>query len=99
MKKAARWICIVVFLLLCAAVVWFLHLFTVADETITYIDWQSAVQIAQDGTQTPYELDGSVTTTPEQEGTFRFVASLPGNLGRGYKGDEEAWGHSNVILH
>ena len=84
MKKAVRWICPVVFLLLCATVVWFLHLFTVTDETITYIDWQSAVQIVQDGTQTPYELDGSVTATPEQEGTFCFVASLPGDLGCGY---------------
>lgn len=84
MKKTARWVCPLLFLVLCAAVIWFLHLFTVTDEAITYIDWQSAVQIAEDGTETPYPLDDSVTTMPEQEGTFRFTATLPAGLDRGY---------------
>ena len=84
MKKTARWICPLIFLLLCAVVIWFLHLFTVTDKNITYIKWQSAVQIAEDGAETPYALDGSITTMPEQNGTFRFVADLPDGLGSGY---------------
>lgn len=84
MKKAARWVCPLVFLVLCAAVIWFLHLFTVTDEAITYIDWQSAVQIAEDGTETPYAPSCSVTAAPEQEGALRFTAALPAGLGRGY---------------
>lgn len=83
MKKAARWICPLIFLLLCAGVIWFLHLFTVMDEAITYINWRSAVQIAEDGTETPYALDGSVTSAPEQKGAFRFTATLPQGLGDG----------------
>ena len=84
MRKAARWVCPLVFLLLCAAVFWFLHLFTTTDKTMTYIEWQSAVQIAEDGTESPYALDGSVTNMPEQSGTFRFTATLPEGLGDGY---------------
>lgn len=84
MKKAARWICPIVFLVLCAGVIWFLHLFTVTDEEMTYIDWQSAVQIAEDGTEMPYPLNDSVTNTPEQDGAFRFTTMLPEGLGDGY---------------
>lgn len=84
MKKAARWICPVVFLALCAAVIWFLHLFTIMDETMTYIDWQSGVQIAQDGTETPYDTLNEYTTMPEVSGTFRFTGTLPEGLGDGY---------------
>ena len=84
MKKAARWICPVVFLVLCAAVIWFLYLFTVTDETMTYIDWQSGVQIAQDGTETPYDVLNEYTSMPEVSGTFRFTAALPEGLGDGY---------------
>ncbi len=84
MKKAVRWICPVVFLILCAVVFWSLHLFTATDKTMTYIDWQSGVQIAQDGTETPYDHLGEYTNMPGQSGAFRFTATLPEGLGTGY---------------
>lgn len=84
MKKAVRWICPVVFLILCAVVFWSLHLFTATDKTMTYIDWQSGVQIAQDGTETPYDHLGEYTNMPGQSGAFRFTATLPEGLGAGY---------------
>ena len=84
MKKAVRWICPVVFLILCAAVFWSLYLFTTTDKTMTYIDWQSGVQIAQDGTETPYDHLGEYTNIPGQSGAFRFTATLPEGLGTGY---------------
>lgn len=83
MKKAVQWSGLFAFLALCVAVIWFLHLFTVADDTIQYIDWQSAVRIGADGTETPYALDGTVTNMPDQEGSFRFTAVLPEGLGEG----------------
>ncbi len=84
MKRAARWVCPLVFLLLCGAVFWFLHLFTVTDKVMTYIDWQSGVQIAQDGTETPYDALKDYTSMPGQTGTFRFTTTLPEGLGEGY---------------
>ena len=84
MKKSARWICTVVFLLMCVIVIWFLHLFTVTDKNMIYIDWQSATRIAADGTESPYALDGYTTDIPMEDGTFRFLADLPEELGRGY---------------
>ena len=83
MKKAARWIFPLTFLLLCAAVTWFLHLFMVTDKAMTYIDWQSAVQITENGDETPYGLD-EYTNMPGQMGTFRFTTRLPEGLGNGY---------------
>lgn len=84
MKKVTRWICPLIFLALCAAVIWFLRLFTVTDKEMTYIDWQSAVQIGEDGAETPYALDDAFTTMPEQDRSFRFTAILPEGLGSGY---------------
>ena len=83
MKQTARWICPLIFLLLCVAVVWFLHTFTVTDKTLQYIDWQSAAQIEVDGTETLFTLD-EYTNMPEVNGTFRFTATLPAGLGNGY---------------
>ena len=84
MKKVTRWICPLIFLALCAAVIWFLRLFTVTDKEMTYIDWQSDVQIGEDGAETPYALDDAFTTMPEQDRSFRFTAILPEGLGSGY---------------
>ena len=82
MKRAARWVCPLLFLLLCAVVIWFLHLFTVSDKTMEYINWQSGVQIGDDGEQTPFALD-EYTNMPEVSGSFRFTAQLPEGLGDG----------------
>lgn len=83
MKKAARWLYPLVFLALCAAVIWFLQLFTASDQPITYLEWTSGVEIAEDGTETPYAID-TYTNTPAESGTFRFTTTLPAGLGEGY---------------
>ena len=57
MKKVFRWLCPVLFLLIAAAVVWFLHLFTVMDTTMEYINWESSVQIMDDGSEVPFSQD------------------------------------------
>ncbi len=84
MRKAVRWLCPLVFLLLCAAVFWFLHLFMTTSERMLYVDWQSAVQIAPDGTETPYEPGDHITNMPGHDGTYRFTAVLPEGLENGY---------------
>ena len=84
MRKAVRWICPLVFLLLCAAVIWFLHLFTTTDESLTYIDWQSCVQIAPDGTEIPCEPEDAAADVPEPGDAYRFSAVLPQGLENGY---------------
>lgn len=84
MKKVSRWVCALIFLALCVCVIWFLHLFTVTDKDMVYINWESAAQIMEDGTEIPYAQDEYTTNTPSQSGTFRFTAHLPEGLGRGY---------------
>ena len=47
MKKLLLWICLAVFLFLCVCTMWFLQLFTEADMSAQYIDWQSSVKLMQ----------------------------------------------------
>lgn len=83
MRKAVRWICPLVFLLLCAAVFWFLHLFTTTDTSEIYLQWESSLYIASDGTEIPYMWEEDRTDIPEPGGAYRFAATLPDGLGRG----------------
>ena len=83
MKKVFRWLCPVLFLLIAAAVVWFLHLFTVMDTTMEYINWESSVQIMDDGSEVPFSQDIYSNST-EISGTYRFTGHLPENLSSGY---------------
>lgn len=83
MKKTVRAVCLILFLAICAGVVCFLHSFTVTDKSMTILNWDSAAVVNDDGTQTPYELDGEVG----QEGpvgTYIFKGTLPEKLGNGY---------------
>lgn len=82
-KRITYILCPLIFLALCAAVIWFLQMFTVSDETMTYIGWESAVRVEEDGTEQPIEIHG-LTNMPETEGTFRFTGALPGGLTDGY---------------
>lgn len=79
MKKPARWICCILFLLLCLAVISFLHIFTITDKEMQYIVWNSAVEISADGTEQKFTPD-EYTNIPEQTGTFRFSGTLPEGL-------------------
>ncbi|MGN0342646.1 MAG: GHKL domain-containing protein [Roseburia sp.] len=83
MKKWTQTICLVIFLALCSGVVWFLHCFTVTDQNMTIIDWDSAAVIDDTGTETPYELDGGIGQESPY-GTYIFKGTLPEGLGEGY---------------
>lgn len=81
-KSIIRWLGPVIFLLTCAGVVWFLHLFTIADENMTYINWDSSVQIMEDGSEVPFRTDEYNNMT-ELSGTYRFTGQLPAGLPNG----------------
>lgn len=78
-KYLQNWCSLILFFLLCAAVIWFLHLFSVDTGKILPIDWTSAVQIHTDGTKTPIDTD-TLTNTPDFTGTFLFSGELPDDL-------------------
>ena len=82
-RKAARWLFPLILVLLGAAVIWFLHRFTVTDESLYYIDWTSAVRVEADGSETPFDPT-AYTNQPEEEGFYRFTGTLPEGLGSGY---------------
>ena len=73
MKKSIRWICLAIFLCLCVGMIWFLQHFTKIDTAIQYIEWQSAVKLEADGSET--ELDYSVP--PEKGDWFRLETVIP----------------------
>lgn len=77
----ARWVFPVLFLLACGLAIWFLHLFTVVDESPTYIVWDESVVISAEGEEEPIPTD-YVTDTAE-EGVYRFVGTLPEGLPAG----------------
>ncbi len=54
MKKTVRWLFPLLWLLLCAAVLGFLHRFTVVDKTMEFLNWESAVQVLEDGAYTMF---------------------------------------------
>lgn len=83
MKRVAEWVFPILFLIICAVVIWFLHLFTVNKETMEYIDWQSAVQVLEDGTEQPYDIT-EYTNSPQVGGVYRFTAQLSAELNQGY---------------
>ena len=78
-KRFPRWLCAVLFLLICTGVIWFLHLFTVSEETMTYMNWDSSVQVMEDGTEVPFSID-SYSNMSEMTGTYRFTGQLPEGL-------------------
>lgn len=65
-----------IFLLLCIAVFWFLHKFTATDKNAQYISWESAVQLHEDGSETPYDPN-DYSNAADISGTYRFTALLP----------------------
>lgn len=83
MKRLSRWVYPILFLCLCAIVVWFLRLFTQVDQTMLYIDWESSTRIEQDGSQHPFSWD-SYSNTDNPEGTYCFTAQLPQGISSGY---------------
>lgn len=98
MKKTTRWICSLIFLLLCVAVIWFLHSFTATDKAVVYLDWQAAVQIQSDGTEMPYNTE-DYTNMPQAGGSYRFTAALPEGLGNGFLLFETAGEELTLLLN
>lgn len=84
MKHAVRRICILIFLVLCAAVFQFFHLFMVTDKSMQFVDWQSAVQILEDGSQVPFDQLNAYSNTDTPSGTYRFTAELTPTAEAGY---------------
>ena len=82
LRRVSRWLCAILFLLICAGVIWFLHLFTVSEETMTFVNWDSSVQVMEDGTEVPFSADGYSNMT-EMTGTYRFTGQLPEGLPSG----------------
>lgn len=75
MKKLLLWICLAVFLFLCVCTMWFLQLFTEADMSAQYIDWQSSVKINADNSET----EPDYSKPPEKGDRFRLETIIPEN--------------------
>lgn len=82
MKRSLRWLCPVLFIAAAIAVIWFLHLFTQINSSMSMIDWDSAAQIMPDGTEQPFSTD-TYSNTTDLSGTYRFTGTLPEGLGNG----------------
>ncbi len=82
MKRILRWICPALFLGICAAVIWFLHLFVVEKENMQYINWHTATKIESDGTETPIDVE-EIANFTDASGTFRFEGTIPLPTGEG----------------
>lgn len=82
MKRWARWIFPALFFLAAIAIIWFLHLFVEVDVSMSYINWDTSVQIFSDGTEEPFSYEAYSTDT-SLSGTYRFTGTLPENLPAG----------------
>ena len=82
MKRIVRWLCPVLFLLICAGVIWSLHLFVEVKGHMEYITWDSSVQILSDGTEVPFETD-TYSNISDTKGSYRFSGRLPEGLPAG----------------
>lgn len=82
MKRYLRWLCPVFFLAAVSAVICGLYLFVRVDDTIQYIDWDSSVQISEDGTEQAISTDISGNDSG-MSGTYRFTGTLPEGVSAG----------------
>lgn len=82
MKRLLRWLCPALFLAAAVAVIAFLHLFTQVDESMTFINWDTSVQVLPDGSEQPVS-DDVYSDTTAFSGTYRFSGTLPEGLGEG----------------
>lgn len=82
MKRYLRWICSALFLAAAIAVIWILQLFIQVDDSVTYINWNTSVQILSDGTEQAFSAD-DYTNVPGHSGTYRFTGQLPEGLPAG----------------
>lgn len=80
---SVRRLCAALFLLAAAAVLWFLQLFTQVPVTMKYIDWQTSVSVAADGTERAFQPE-SYGNSGIFSGTYRFSGKLPENLPDGH---------------
>ena len=82
MKRILRWLCPALFLLICAGMIWALHLFVVVNGHMEHTTWDSAVQILSDGTEVPFETD-AYSNISDARGSYRFSGHLPEGLPAG----------------
>lgn len=83
MKHFFRKLLPIIFLGVCAGIIYFLHLFVIERESMAYIDWQSSVRILEDGTEEPFSLDIYSNDT-DLTGTYVFTGTLPEEISSGY---------------
>ena len=83
MKRIVRWLCPVLFLLICAGVIWSLHLFVEVKGHMEYITWDSSVQILSDGTEVPFETD-TYSNISDTKGSYRFSRPPAGRTAGGF---------------
>lgn len=83
MKRAVKAGCILLFLLMCAGVILFLRAFTAAEDSIFYLEWQSAAVVSADGEEVPFDPLASAPALGEGE-AYRFATALP-------EREEELW--------
>ncbi len=83
MKRFLKWVFPLLFVLTCVGTVGFLQLFTVVDGSPAYIEWDTSVAVADDGTETPVS-SRDISNTTDLEGTYRFTGKLPASLPAGY---------------
>ena len=82
MKRYIRWLFPALFLIAAVTVIWFLALFIKTDQTVSYIDWDSAAEILPDGTEEPVSLN-VYGNQGDYTGSYRFCGTLPEGLGSG----------------
>ena len=83
MKRFLTWAVPILIVLVSVGILWFLHLFTVVDQEMTYIDWTAAVRLDGDGQEEPLDLT-SYSDQTELSGIYRFTGELPQGLPAGY---------------
>lgn len=82
MKRNMKWLFPVLLTVAAIAVIGFFQLFIRTDEQITYIDWDSAYKINDDGTEEPFSWD-TYSNDTELTGTYSFIGTLPEGLPSG----------------
>ena len=76
MTRWLKMICMVIFLVICAGVGWFLLQFTESAPPFDYLVWEEGAVVAADGSETAFDASGIAPQLEEGE-TLRYALTLP----------------------
>ena len=76
MKKTRKWVCVLAFLILFAGVQRFLHLFTQAESSALYLEWERAAVASADGSLREFDPLSPPPALEEGE-WYRFSLQMP----------------------